>query len=105
LRECYSANSDKLMEMEQMLVGSGTLSDEVGTTRTVQFKFKIKFELIQGPGGQTALGKARTQGGSVSANDGQPISEGVYRIDEPDGKHWRVQKLGTQWHLLSPPTG
>jgi hypothetical protein len=94
-----------MMEMQQAVAGTGTLSDEVGAVRVVHFQFEIKWELIPGPGGQTALGNARTRKGSVSADDGQPISEGIYRIVESSGKHWRVQKLGMQWHLLSPPGG
>jgi hypothetical protein len=93
------------MEMQQALVGSGKLSDGDGAARAVHFKFDITWQLISGPAEQSALGKARTRGGSVSADDGQPISEGIYRLVDSDGKHWRVQKLGMQWHLLSPPTG
>jgi hypothetical protein len=94
------------MEMQQALVGSGKLSDGGGTARAVQFKFEIVWQMISGPGGQLAPGKARTRGGgSVLADDGQPISEGIYRLVDSDGKRWRVQKLGTQWLLLSPPTG
>jgi hypothetical protein len=94
-----------MMQMQQVLAGSGNLSDEVGSVRAVHFKFEFTQELIPSPGGQPALGKARGRGGNVSTDDGQPISEGIYRLVDSDGKHWRVQKLGTQWHLLSPPTG
>jgi hypothetical protein len=86
-------------------VGSGKLSDEIGALRAVQFKFDITWQLILGPAGQSVLGTARGRGGSVSADDGQHISDGIYRLVGSDGKHWRVQKLGMRWHFLSPPTG
>jgi hypothetical protein len=90
--------------MLETLAGSGKLSDGFGTTaRAVHFKFEIAWELIPGPWGQPAKGNPRGRGGSISADDGQPIGEGIYRIVESDGKQWRVQKLGMQWHLLSPP--
>ena len=93
------------MEMKQVVAGTGTLTNEIGAVRTVRFKFEIIWQLIPGPGGQSAPGKARTCGGSISADDGQPLSDGIYGIVDSDGKHLRVQKLGTQWHLLSPPAG
>lgn len=93
------------MQMQEAVVGTGTLSDEAGAARAVHFHFEIMWELIPGPGGRSALGNARTRGGSVSADDGQPISEGIYRIVESNGKRLRVRKLGMQWHLLSPLTG
>jgi hypothetical protein len=94
-----------MTEMQQVLVGSGKLSDGDGADRAVHFKFEFTQELISGPGGQLAPGKARIRGGSVLADDGQPISEGIYRVVGSDGRQWRFQKLGMQWHLLSPPTG
>ena len=94
-----------MTEMQQVLVGSGKLSDQVGPARAVHYKFDVALEVISGPAGQSALGKARTRGGNVSADDGQPIAEGIYQIVESDGKQWRVQKLGMQWHLLSPLPG
>jgi hypothetical protein len=95
-----------MMQMQEAVVGTGALSDEGGTVRAVHFHFEIMWELIPGPGGQSALGNPRPrEAGHVWADDGQPISEGIYRIVESDGKHRRVQKLGTQWHLLSPLPG
>jgi hypothetical protein len=99
--ECKEA----MRQMEQSLADAGTLSDGDGTARAVHFKFDIVQELVTGPGGQQALGKARTRGGNVSADDGQTINEGIYRLVDSNGKALRVQKLGMQWFLLSPPTG
>jgi hypothetical protein len=97
---------NQMRQMQEAVAGSGTLSDEIGATRAVHFHFEIMWELIPGPGGQSALGNPRSRGGrGVSADDGQPISEGIYRLVDSDGKHLRVQKLGMQWHLLSPRAG
>jgi hypothetical protein len=79
------------MEMQEVLVGSGNLFDEVGALRAVQFKFEITWQLISRPAGQSAPGKARTRGGS--ADDGQPISEGIYRLVGSDGKRWGSRSL------------
>jgi hypothetical protein len=95
-----------MTQMQQVLVGGGKLSDEAGAEHAVQFKFEFTQELIPGPSGQTALGKARQRGaGRVTADDGQPIGDGIYWLAGSDGRQWRVQRLGMQWFLLSPPTG
>jgi hypothetical protein len=94
-----------MSEIYDIVRGSRELSGEVGPVRAVHFSFRIAWQLIRGPAGQSARGKTRTVEGSVSADNNLPIREGIYQIVDQDGKYWRVQKLGMQWHLLSPLTG
>jgi hypothetical protein len=86
----------------ERLEGSGTLQAEAGgRSFPVTFAFSIQYTRSPSrPGLPPPPAQAQGKGNIVSES-GQVIPEGIYRLVTSTGQSIKVQKLGTDWHILA----